>query len=366
MNRAPDETRRGRASIPSAGVSRRGRHPRTLAAALVGLAVAAACGAPPGADESPTRLATSFDLQAHRGGAGLATEETLVAFGNALDLGVSTLELDAQVTKDLAVVVAHDPRVDRDLCRDTAPAQPGDPFFPYAGKPFAILTLAQVRTLDCGYQQDEAFPRQRVVRGARIAELADVFSLVRGRGAGDVWLNIELKTQADDLQVTQPRDVFARTVWQEVVAAGMESRVTIQSFDWASLAEIHEIEPDAPLVALSSPQRLEIGSSGPSPWLGGLDIDDFGGDVVRAAASVEGVVALSPSYDGHGSPVDAAMVAAGHGAGLRVIPWTVDDAEDMGRLIDLGVDGLITNYPDVLRRVMTERGLPLPTRHPAR
>jgi glycerophosphoryl diester phosphodiesterase len=346
-------------------VSRR-RRPRTLVGALSALAVVAACGAPAGEVERPTRLATSFDLQAHRGGAGLATEETLVAFGNALGLGVSTLELDVQVTKDLAVVVAHDPRVDRDLCRDTAPAQPGDSFFPYAGKPFAVLTLAQVQTLDCGYQRDEAFPRQQVVGGAPIAQLSDVFALVRARGADDVGLNVELKTQADDLQVNQPRDVFARTVWQEVLAAGMESRVTIQSFDWASLIELHEIAPDAPLVALSSPQRLEIDSPGPSPWLGGLDIDDFGGDVVRAAASIEGVVALSPRHDGEDSPVDAAMVAAAHTAGLRLIPWTVDEPEDMGALIDLGVDGIITNYPDVLRTVLTEHGVPTPRPYPTR
>jgi glycerophosphoryl diester phosphodiesterase len=336
---------------------------RAVAVVLAVLPLAAAgCGSPGDpAPAPPTRLSGAFDLQAHRGGAGLATEESLVAFGKALDLGVSTLELDVQVSKDLHVLVAHDPRVNRDNCRDTRPATQGDELFPYAGKPFKLLTLAQVRTLDCGYQRAEAFPRQQVVR-APIAELADVFDLVGARGADAVSLNIELKTQADDLDVTLARDVFAATVWHEVVAAEMQDRVTIQSFDWASLVEVHRIAPTARLVALTTPRRLEVGESGSSRWLGGLDIDDFEGDPVAAAASLGGVVAISPHHE---SPVDAAMVARAHAAGLRIIPWTVDDEEEMGRLIDLGVDGLITNYPDALRRIMGERGLPLPPPHPA-
>lgn len=332
-----------------------------LAVALALLS--AGCGSPAVPESSsPTRLAATFDLQAHRGGAGLATEESLVAFGMALDLGVSTLELDVQVTKDLHVLVAHDPRVNRDNCQDTQPATAGDPLFPYAGKPFKLLTLPQVRTLDCGYQRAEAFPGQEVVR-APIAELADVFDLVADRGADDVTLNIELKTQADDLDVTLGRDVFAATVWEQVVEAGMEERVTIQSFDWASLVAVRRIAPSAALVALTTPSRLEVDREGASVWLGGLDVDDFGGDPVAAAAGLEGVVAISPRHD---SPVDRGLVERAHAAGLLVIPWTVDDEEDMGRLIDVGVDGLITNYPDVLRQVMADRGLTLPAPHPAR
>lgn len=334
---------------------------RAVALTMV-MAATAACGSPGDpAPSPPSRLTGTFDLQAHRGGAGLATEESLVAFGKALDLGVSTLELDVQVTKDLHVLVAHDPRINRDNCRDTQPAFQGDSLFPYAGKPFKLLTLAQVRTLDCGYQRAEAFARQQVVR-APIAELAEVFDLVGARVADDVTLNIELKTQADDLDVTLGRDVFAATVWQEVVDAGMQERVTIQSFDWASLVQLHRIAPSAPLVALTTPRRLEVGEPGPSRWLGGLDVDDFGGDVVKAATSVGGVVGLSPNHD---FPVDAAMVARAHAAGLRIIPWTVDDEGDMRRLLDLGVDGIITNYPDVLRSIMDERGLSLPTQYPA-
>jgi glycerophosphoryl diester phosphodiesterase len=330
--------------------------------AVLAIAVAA-CSSGAGAPADPaTRLARAFDLQAHRGGAALTSENTLAAFSRALDLGVTTLELDAQVTRDGAVVVAHDNRVDPDICRDTTPAAPSDDLYPYSGKPFRLLTLAQVRTLDCGYQPSPDHPEQRAVPGAKVPELREVAQLLRERRADDVGLNVEIKVQADDLGLTVPRDEYAAKVWAVLVEAGLTDRATIQSFDWASLRAVHRIAPDARLVALVSPERLELGKEGASPWLGGIDIDAVDGDVVRAATRVPGVVALSPRAD---LPVDAALLRSAHAAGLAVVPWTVDDEDDMGRLVDLGVDGLITNRPDLLRTVLAERGIPAPPSHPA-
>jgi glycerophosphoryl diester phosphodiesterase len=330
-----------------------------LTLAILATACSGRGGTPP---EAPTRLARTFDVQAHRGGAALTSENTVAAFAHALDLGVTTLELDTQVTRDGAVVVAHDNRVNPDKCRDTRPAGPSDDLFPYSGKPFRLLTLAQVRTLDCGYQPAPDFPDQRAVPGAKVPELREVADLLRERGAEDVALNVEIKVQADDPGLTVPRDEYAAKVWAVLADAGLADRATIQSFDWASLEAVHRIAPRAHLVALVSPERLEAGEAGASPWLGGIDIDDVGGDVVRAASGIEGVVALSPRQD---LPVDAALVRSAHAAGLAVVPWTVDDVDDMGRLVDLGVDGLITNRPDLLRTVLSQRGLTTPASHPA-
>lgn len=312
--------------------------------------------------DAPTRLARGFDLQAHRGGADLRSENTLVAFSRALDLGVTTLELDAQVTRDGAVVVAHDNRVNPDVCRDTRPATASDDLYPYSGKPFRLLTLAQVRKLDCGYQASPDHPDQRAVPGARVPELAEVIDLLRDRDADDVGLNVEIKVQADDLELTAPRDEYAAKVWAVLDEGGVTDRATIQSFDWASLTAVHRIAPRARLVALVAPERLEEGEDGASPWLGGVDIDAVDGDVVRAAAGIAGVVAISPRQD---LPVDAALVRSAHAAGLTVVPWTVDAEDDMTRLLDLGVDGLITNRPDLLRTVLSRRGIATPVSHPA-
>jgi glycerophosphoryl diester phosphodiesterase len=151
--------------------------------------------------------------------------------------------------------------------------------------------------------------------------------------------------------------------------------VTIQSFDWGALMRMREVEPRLPLVALTNGDFLQVGRPGASPWLGGIDIDDFGGSLVAGAASF-GADAISPV---HGNPqggkvgdpdyvpyTTPQMVREAHRARMDVIPWTVDDPATMHSLIDAGVDGIITDYPDRLRTVMAERGFesPRPVRPP--
>lgn len=320
----------------------------------------------------PTR---SFDLQAHRGGLGLTTESTLAGFAKALDLGVSTLELDAQVTEDRKVVVTHDRQISAQKCRDTAPVTPGDPEFPYVGKYLVNLTLAQVQSVECGYQQLPGFPEQQVVTGPMV-ELHQVFELVRARQARGVHLNVETKVEAGAPEQTAPREEFVPLVAKEVAESGLFRQVTIQSFDWGSLKLMHRIAPHLSLVALTNRDFLQVGQPGASPWLGGIDADDFGGDLVAAASTIEGVDAISPvqgfPQDGKvGDPgfelyPDAKMVGDAHAAGLKVIPWTVDDPATMGTLIDLGVDGIITDRPDLLRQELAAKGLRLPKTYPGR
>jgi glycerophosphoryl diester phosphodiesterase len=339
----------------------------------VGAAAAPATGAgTPGPKVLPQK--TQFDLQAHRGGLGLTTEESLPGFAKALRLGVSTLELDTQITKDGAVVVTHDRQVSRTKCRDTAPVTPGDPQFPYVGDYIKDLTLAQVKTMDCGYQQLPGYPQQEVVAGNRLAELRDVLALVRDAKANQVKLNIETKVEAGAPEQTAPRELFVRRVFEEIRASGIERQVTIQSFDWGALMAMHELAPKWPLVALTNYDFLQVGQPGASPWLGGIDADDFGGDFVAAAASIEGVTTLSPNYGfpqngtvgqpGFRFYADRAMVDAAHARGLKVVPWTVDDPATIEALVDAGVDGVITEYPNRVRDLMVQRGMRLPKAYP--
>jgi glycerophosphoryl diester phosphodiesterase len=340
---------------------------------LILTAVLLACAVAPA-----TAGATSdreFDLQAHRGGLGLVTESTLEGFANALELGVTTLELDVQITEDGYAVITHDRRVSAVKCRDTAPPVAGDPEFPYVGKYINTLTLAQVRTLDCGFQQLPGFPEQRVVTGARMPLLSQVFDLVDCYRARRVTMNIETKVEAGAPAETAPREQFVQVVAREVRRARMLDQVTIQSFDWGALMRMREVEPRLPIVALTNGDFLQVGQPGASPWLGGIDIDDFGGSLVAGAASF-GADAISPV---HGNPqggkvgdpdyvpyTTPQLVREAHRAGMQVIPWTVDDPATMHSLIDAGVDGIITDYPDRLRAVMAERGfkLPRPVRPP--
>jgi glycerophosphoryl diester phosphodiesterase len=320
-----------------------------LIAALAGPAVAAShteAGAAPSSNAAGTAAAKataneangSFDLQAHRGGRGEWTEESLAAFANSLKLGVTTLELDTHLTTDGKIIVWHDDTIQADKCVDTVPATPGDTAFPYVGDRVADLSLAQIKTLDCGFVQLKGYPEQDVIEGNRIAELKDVFQLVRDADAEKVRFNIETKVE-DGKSGGEGMVALTRAVVAEIQASGMAERTTVQSFDWSSLNLTKEIAPELPLVALSSGDAwLEAGLPGASPNLGGIDIDTYGGSLAKAAAA-QGYDAISPAF----RSVTPAMITDAHELGLPVIPWTVNTSADMNRLMDLGVDGIISD-----------------------
>ncbi|MCQ6272905.1 glycerophosphodiester phosphodiesterase [Pseudarthrobacter sp. R1] len=324
------------------------------------------------ADTNPNGTDNHFDLQAHRGGLGLTVESTLASFAKGLETGVSTLELDLQITKDGREVVTHDRRISGQKCQDTAPVTAGDAQFPYVGKYIKDLTFNQVRSLDCGSLTLSNYPGQQASPDAKMPTLAEVFDLAKQYRASQVKFNIETKVEAGAPEQTAPREQFVDVAIREIKAANMQHRVSIQSFDWGALRLVQEREPGMRTVALTNKDFLQAGQPGASPWLGGIDSDDFGGDLVDAAASL-GVDAISPV---HGTPqngtvtdpgytpyVTTDMVNRAHAKGLQVIPWTVNDQATMRALMDTGVDGIITDYPDRLRDVMAERSLKLPKQY---
>ncbi|MDP9869638.1 MULTISPECIES: glycerophosphodiester phosphodiesterase family protein [Streptosporangium] len=185
-------------------------------------------------------------------------------------------------------------------------------------------------------------------------------------------LNVETKVEAGAPQETAPREQFVQVTREEIRRAGLLRQVTVQSFDWSSLMRMRELEPRLPIVALTKRDFLQTGRPGASPWLGGIDIDDFGGDPLKAVKSF-GADAFSPVHGfpqngkvtdpGYQPYVTGEMVDQAHSLGIKVIPWTVDDVPTMNKLIDDGVDGMITDYPDRLRLLLSERGFKLPRRY---
>ena len=273
----------------------------------------------------------TFDLQAHRGGAGLWPENTLEAFGRALALGVSTLELDVHLTAEDDVVVAHDP---------------------------ALADARRIRELT----RADLPPTMPLLR--------QVAALLEDRGAAPVRVNLEIKYDALDAARLTSREAFVAKVVDALRIDGLVDRTSIQCFDWGVLDRVGEAEPALARNLLVSPKYLKPADDGPSPWFDGLTVD---ADFVRTAAA-QGFTAISPI---HGSPfrsgVDdpayepfatAALIADAHAAGLAVIPYVVDDAPTMRHLVRAGVDGLITNHPGRLREVLAAEGLELPESFP--
>ncbi|MBW2269211.1 MAG: glycerophosphodiester phosphodiesterase [Deltaproteobacteria bacterium] len=287
-----------------------------------------------------------FDVQAHRGARGLAPENTLVGFARALALGVTTLELDVGVTRDGRVVVAHDPFVNPKLCLTPT----GEPFAAERGPLLRDLDLREIRAFDCGSLNPDAgrFPEppRRNAPGEPMPSLRDVFELVRDRGDTTVRFNVEVKSWpgSDD---TVPLEAFVRAVVEVLRSEKMLVRTTLQAFEWRALALAKQLEPRLRTAAL-------LAELDPA-WQAGLDAGEHGG-VLGLLRAVDGYVdAFSPHWtlllEGE-ERYAGASVAAYQAAGFPVVPWTVNEPERMRQLIALGVDGIITDYPDRLIEVL--------------
>ncbi len=306
--------------------------------------------------------AAAFDLQGHRGARGLAPENTLPAFAAALSLGVTTLELDIAITRDGVPVISHDPLLNPDFTRG-----PDGAYLTQRGPAIRSLSLVELQRYDIGRIRPGSryaaqFPDQKPVDGTRFPRLADLFALVRRSGNLSVRFDIETKVSPLAPDETLAPEPFARALVAAIRDGGMASRSTIQSFDWRTLRLVQQEAPEIGTVYLSAQQRwldnIGADSAAASPWTAGLKFADHGSvpKMIHAAGGrIWGV---------HFGDLSAASLAEAHALGLTVLPWTVNEPAQIARMIDMGVDGIISDRPDRVRAEMQRRGLPLPAATP--
>jgi glycerophosphoryl diester phosphodiesterase len=306
--------------------------------------------------------AMGFDLQGHRGARGLAPENTLPGFAAALSLGVTTLELDAGITRDGVVVIAHDRALNPELTRDAEGRWLDRP-----GPPIRSLSYAELRRFDVGRirpgtEYARRYPEQRPADGARIPRLAELFALVRKAGNAAVRFNIETKLSPLAPHESPGPAAFAKILVDLLRAEGMVARSTVQSFDWRTLREVQRLEPGIETSCLSAQQswmnNILAGRPEGSPWVAGFQWKAHGS--VPRMVKAAGCGVWSPYF----GELDAAALAEARALGLKVLPWTVNEPERIRSMLDLGVDGLISDRPDLARKVLAERGLPLPAPTP--
>ncbi|SLN44135.1 glycerophosphodiester phosphodiesterase [Oceanibacterium hippocampi] len=307
--------------------------------------------------------ASAVEIQGHRGARGLMPENSLPAFARALTLGVDVLELDIAITADDVVAISHDPALDPAITRGPDGAWLTGPRPLIRALPYAELEGYDVGRIDPESRQAKRFPDQQAVDGTRIPTLEALVALVRKSGNDRVRFNIETKVDPTRPDGTLPTDAFAARLVREIERLGIGDRAMIQSFDWATLRTARALAPAIPTVCLSAERdwlnNIQRGRPDSSPWTAGLDIDREGGSLPRLVQKA-GCAVWSPY---HRDLTDAALAEA-HEIGLEVVVWTVNDPLDMTLLIERGVDGIITDYPDRLREVMEKRGLPLPEATP--
>ena len=314
--------------------------------AALGLAAVAAASA-----------AAEFDLQGHRGTRGLAPENTMAAFQRALAVGVTTLETDLAVTKDGIVVIAHDPLLNPDLVRGA-----DGKWLAAKGPPIRTLTFAELQQYDIGRTNPASayakqFPEQQAADGQRFPALADLLAL----GAGNtVRFALETKITPTSGADTPDPAAFARLAIDVVRNMGALQRVSILSFDWRTLVEVKKLAPEVPTVCVTiESQNLDTvqrHAAAGSPWHARLRLAAHGGSLPRLVKA-----AGCSTWSVFWRNLTPELVAEAHAQGLLVTPWTVNEPADMTRLVGWGVDGIITDYPDRLRKVLAEKGMPLPT-----
>ena len=303
-------------------------------------------------------FASAFDLQGHRGARGLAPENTLPAFAVALSVGVNTLELDTAITKDGVVVVTHDPRLNPVITRGPDGRWLNPPTRAVRDLTLDDLGHYDVGRIKPGSEYSYSFPDQKRLDQVRVPTLAQVFQLTRSAGNAEVRFNIEIKTSPEKPGDTLAPETFAKVLLETIAREGMSERVVIQSFDWRALKAMQQLAPKIPTNYISAQQsfldNIAAGKAEGSAWTAGVQLRDHGSvpKMVKAAGG-----AIWSSYYPELSP---ALVKEAQSLGLKVIAWTVNKKEDMARLIDWGVDGVVTDYPDRLREVMAETRLPLP------
>lgn len=299
--------------------------------------------------------ARAFDLQGHRGARGLLPENSLPSFERAMQNGVTTLELDVAITRDGVVVIHHDLELNPALARNAQGQWIKGPMPPIHAMSWAELQTYDIGRLQPGSAYAAAYPEQEPVDGTRIPRLSDLFDRVKQLGNQTVRFAIETKVRPDSPGKTLPPEAYTRALLDEIQRAGMQSRVQILSFDWRTLQVVQRLAPDIPTVYLTArqPWSDNIAADKPegSAWTAGFQFRDHGSvpKMIKAAGG--------HWWSCFHGDLDATQVREAQLLGLKVLAWTVNDPASMARVIDLGVDGLVTDRPDLARVLLRERGV---------
>ncbi len=284
-----------------------------------------------------------IDIQGHRGARALFPENTIEGFVEAAALGVAAFELDVGMTADGVVAVCHDPALNPDLTRDASGAWLQD-----RGKLIRSLTLAELQTFDVGRLRPGSrtaalFPDQTAIDGARVPTLAAVLAALPG-----ARFTIEVKTDPRHPDWTVSPHALADATLAAIDAAGAANRVMLESFDWRVQRHVRRSRPEIRLAWLTCADTVRDCAL----WWDGIASVPSVPDCVAA----EGGPVWAPDQ----ADLTEAQIRHARALGLTVLPWTVNRPEDMQRLIEWGVDGLISDRPDLALSVAADYCLAVP------
>lgn len=310
-----------------------------------------------------------FDLEAHRGGRDVRPENTLYSYAYAIELGATSIECDMQLTKDGQIVMSHNPILNSDITRD----ENGN-YIENNKYDIRLMTVDELKKFDVGVMDPncgeyyDLHGKTQFTYDAKIPTLEELMQLIQSYGDKNIVLNIETKSYPDPASAGYKNNAdpkkFVEVFNNIVKKYDMEDRVVLQSFDWQTLIEMKKLNPNISTSALWQEQpswgrdseSLRRYEKKKSPWLGGLDIKDYQGNPVKAAHAI-GADIISPYY----TEISKQDVDEAHSLGMKVVPCTVNNEKDMNMLLDMGVDGIISDKPWLLKQVLEKRNIKLHT-----
>lgn len=310
-----------------------------------------------------------FDLEAHRGGRDVRPENTLYSYAYAIELGATSIECDMQLTKDGQIVMSHNPILNSDITRD----ENGN-YIENNKYDIRLMTVDELKKFDVGVMDPncgeyyDLHGKTQFTYDAKIPTLEELMQLIQSYGDKNIVLNIETKSYPDPASAGYKNNAdpkkFVEIFNNIVKKYDMEDRVVLQSFDWQTLIEMKKLNPNISTSALWQEQpswgrdseSLRRYEKKKSSWLGGLDIKDYQGNPVKAAHAI-GADIISPYY----TKISKQDVDEAHSLGMKVVPWTVNNEKDMNMLLDMGVDGIISDKPWLLKQVLEKRNIKLHT-----
>lgn len=310
-----------------------------------------------------------FDLEAHRGGRDVRPENTLYSYAYAIELGATSIECDMQLTKDGQIVMSHNPILNSDITRD----ENGN-YIENNKYDIRLMTVDELKKFDVGVMDPncgeyyDLHGKTQFTYDAKIPTLEELMQLIQSYGDKNIVLNIETKSYPDPASAGYKNNAdpkkFVEVFNNIVKKYDMEDRVVLQSFDWQTLIEMKKLNPNISTSALWQEQpswgrdseSLRRYEKKKSPWLDGLDIKDYQGNPVKSAHAI-GADIISPYY----TEISKQDVDEAHSLGMKVVPWTVNNEKDMNMLLDMGVDGIISDKPWLLKQVLEKRNIKLHT-----
>ena len=310
-----------------------------------------------------------FDLEAHRGGRDVRPENTLYSYAYAIELGATSIECDMQLTKDGQIVMSHNPILNSDITRD----ENGN-YIENNKYDIRLMTVDDLKKFDVGVMDPncgeyyDLHGKTQFTYDAKIPTLEELMQLIQSYGDKNIVLNIETKSYPDPASAGYKNNAdpkkFVEIFNNIVKKYDMEDRVVLQSFDWQTLIEMKKLNPNISTSALWQEQpswghdseSLRRYEKKKSSWLGGLDIKDYQGNPVKAAHAI-GTDIISPYY----TEISKQDVDEAHSLDMKIVPWTVNNEKDMNMLLDMGVDGIISDKPWLLKQVLEKRNIKLHT-----